>query len=133
MKRILICLVLLTATAAFGQTSLPERFQLPATQSLFQQIRSGPGFDLSKPATFGYFFISNFPARLATVREQLERESYVFVETHVDKKGRTWLQMSKSEVHSPESMVERNSTLEALAGKVEFVRYDGWDITRNAP
>lgn len=120
------------ATAAFVQTVLPERFQLASTQSLFERIRPTPGFDLTKPAMFGYFFISNSSKSLQSVRELLEAEGYMFIETHVDKTGRTWLQMAKSEVHSAESMVQRNGWLQSIAKKFEVVEYDGWDVTRNA-
>lgn len=111
---------------------LPERFQLAETQSLFERIRPTPGFELTKPATFGYFFISNLSKSLASVRAMLEAEGYRFVEMHVDKTGRTWLQMAKSDVHSAETMVQRSGWLYSIANKFEAVEYDGWDVTRNA-
>lgn len=120
------------ATSTFVQAVLPDRFQLAGTQSLFERIQLTPGFDLTKPAMFGYFFISKFSKRLASVREMLEAEGYTFVETHLDKTGRTWLQMAKSEVHSAESMVQKNGRLQSIANKFENVEYDGWDVTRNA-
>src|SRR5262245_16467041 len=120
------------SAVALAQVELPARLGLATTAALFEKIRVAPGFDLSKPALFGYFFNSDDPGRIATIRGRLEAEGFQFVETHVDSKGRTWLQVARVEIDYHETLVERNHGLMALATEVGGVQYDGWDITRNA-
>jgi len=118
--------------ASNAQAELPERLQFLPTYRLFEQIRSDPAFNLSKPSTFGYFFNASNESSLVRIREALEKDGYVFVSTHIDSKRRAWIQMAKVEAHTPETMVERNRMLHALAGATGEVEYDGWDITRNS-
>lgn len=130
-RTVAIALTLASATA-LAQSDLPERFGLTATAGIFDKIRAAPGFDLTKPAVFGYFFNSADPGRIQTIRGKLEAQGFQFVETHLDRNGRTWLQVAKAETHSPETLVERNRQFTALAAEVGAVQYDGWDIARNA-
>jgi hypothetical protein len=132
MKRTLALILAIYCANALPQADLPERFDLSATAGLFDKIRAAPGFDVSKPATFGYFFNSENATQIAALRSLLEAEGFAFIETHMDRNGRTWLQVAKTEIHSPESLVERNRKLKALADQFGTIRYDGWDITRNA-
>ena len=132
MKHALAIALLLCATGSLSQEDFPQRFQFPATVGLFEKIRVAPGFDLSKPATFGYFFNSVNVEHINSIRSRLEAEGFAFVETHVDSTGRTWLQVAKSEIHSPESLVERNRKFKLIADTFESMQYDGWDIERNA-
>jgi hypothetical protein len=132
MPRSLAIAFAVLAVSAFAQVELPEHLGLRATAGLFEKIRAAPGFDLSRPALFGYFFNSEDVAQINAIRSRLEADGFTFVEAHVDKKGRTWLQVAKAEIHSPESLVERNRQFKMLAGEFRSVQYDGWDITRNA-
>lgn len=132
MRRVLAAVLLCVCSSAMAQSDLPERFGLSATTTLFDKIRFASGFDLSRPATFGYFFNTPSPDRLGPIRAKLEADGFAFVETHVDRQGRTWLQMAKTQIHTPESMVDLNRKLNSLADEAGDVRYDGWDIGKNA-
>jgi hypothetical protein len=132
MTRLFAIALAISCANVLAQADLPERLGFGATAGLFEKIRAAPGFDLSKPAIFGYFFNSENVEHLNALRSRLEADGFAFVETHVDRKGRTWLQAAKAEVHSPESMVERNRKFKSLADEFRTVQYDGWDITRNA-
>lgn len=125
--------LLVFVSAGIAQQVLPERLQFLATHGLFERIRAASGFNLTKPATYGYFFNTPYPERLVQVRAVLENEGYVFVESHIDRNGRSWLQVAKVEIHTVDSMVERNRRLVAVASAHDSVDYDGWDVTRNEP
>jgi hypothetical protein len=114
-----------------AQGDLPARLALPETAAVFDKIRTTPGFDLSRPAMFGYFFNSPQPDRIRTLQQRLVADGFAFVEMHLDPNGRLWLQVARSEIHSAESLVERNRQLKAVADEIG-VQYDGWDIARNA-
>jgi len=124
-------IVFTSAVAVAAETELPERFQFLATYRLFERIKAAPGFNIAKPATYGYFFTSQHPERLSAVRLVLDREGYTFVESHVDRADTHWLQVARSEVHTADSMVERSRWLLSVIRQHEGVVYDGWDITRN--
>jgi hypothetical protein len=124
--------LLASALGAAAQGSLPDPLRFLATYNLFEKIRSTPGFDLTKAATFGYFFESKDSRAVDRVREALGKEGYVFVSDHVSGRGVTVLQLAKVEVHTVDSMVERNRALFTLASSLGDVAYTGWDITRNA-
>ena len=120
------------ALAATAQVTLPDPLRFLATHNLFERIRADPGFDLTKPATFGYFFESKDEAATSRAREAMTKDGYNFVSEHRTKTGTTVLQMAKVEVHTLDSLVERNRLLFSLATSHGEVSYTGWDVTRNA-
>jgi hypothetical protein len=127
-----VSILAINCLAAAAQVSLPDPLRFLATHNLFERIRADPGFDLNKPATFGYFFESKDEAATSRTREALTNDGYTFVSEHRTTAGVFVLQMAKVEVHSVNSLVDRNRLLFSLAASQGHVRYTGWDITRNA-
>ncbi len=130
-RSLVVLAISLAAHWARAQTLLPEPLRFLATHSLFERIKAEPGFDLSSPATFGYFFEAQNEADLQSLRTSLESQGYVFVSQHVARSGMHVLQVAKVEVHTVDSLVERNRALFALAAAKSQATYTGWDITRN--
>jgi hypothetical protein len=132
MLRLLLVFILATVClAAVAQVALPDPLRFLATHNLFERIRADPGFDLTKPATFGYFFESKDEAATSRVREALTKDDYTFVSQHRTTAGVLVLQMAKVEIHSVNSLVDRNRMLFSVAASQGQVSYTGWDITRN--
>jgi len=130
--RFAVLALAVVSLAAAAQVTLPDQLRFLATYNLFERIRADPGFDLTKPATFGYFFESKDEAATARVREAMTKDGYTFVSEHRTRAGVVVLQMAKIEVHTVDSLVERNRNLFAVAASHGEVSYTGWDITRNA-
>jgi hypothetical protein len=132
LRRLVILLLTCASFAAAAQVALPDPLRFLATHNLFERIRADPGFDLTKPATFGYFFESKDESALSRVREAMTRDGYNFVSEHRTRGGVFVLQVAKIEVHTVDSLVERNRVLFSEAAAQGEVTYTGWDITRNA-
>jgi hypothetical protein len=120
----------LPETVAFGRVRMIELAQI---QEMFARIAAGPGWDLSKPMRWGYFFIDRRKERLEQVVPLLEQRGYRFValyqpeQEHEDDPG-YYLHVERDEVHSPESLHVRNIQLEDLAEELDLDAYDGMDV-----
>ena len=126
-RSFLLALALLVSVS-FAQG--PSPFRLDKVVGAFEQMRSTPGFDVSRPLQWGYFFVAPTQEPLAAIRSALEPNGYVYVESHVDPKGKHWLQLARVEVHTPESLHKRNQELFLFAPNFGGATYDGWDVTR---
>ena len=97
----------------------------------FAQMQA-EGWDTSIPMLWGYFFLAHDRASLVRVAKRLTALGYrrVSVEaTDPDEYGQVLfqLQVERVEVHTPESLAQRNSELQALAWEEGLKSYDGWD------
>jgi hypothetical protein len=128
---------LVTVLSIFGFVSMVHAqsdspFRSEKVVGAFEQMRSTPGFDTTKPLQWGFFFISSSREPLLKISKQLQSEGYQYVEEHQDKNGKFWLQLAKIEIHTPESLHRRNGELFNFAKGFSGVVYDGWDVTRQA-
>jgi len=130
-KRVIASLLGLLGIAdvAIAQGDSPFRFE--KVQAAFEQMRKTPGFDVTRPLQWGFFFVSPDRQALQPIRSDLIREGYQFVGERKDESGAFWLELARLEVHTPESLHKRNTELFALARKYKGVTYDGWDVTRS--
>jgi hypothetical protein len=131
MRRFLAALLSVLGIASCAVAKSESPFKYENVVVAFESMRSTPSFDLSKPLTWGFFFTSNEPGLLQPVRSQLASDGYLFVRQSKDEDGLWWLEVSRTEVHSPESLHARNTELFAYASTLEGVAYDGWDVTRS--
>jgi hypothetical protein len=130
MKRFILATALFVTGANLASAQGPSPFQLEKILGAFEQMRATPGFDVSKPLQWGFFFISSSREAFASVRSTLEERGYAYVEEHRAKDGNYWLQLSRLEIHTPQSLHKRNQELYSFALEFRGVTYDGWDVTR---
>jgi hypothetical protein len=129
MKKLITTLVFSSlCCAALAQTDSP--FKLERLQSVFERMRSNPSFDVSKPIQWGFFFRAATKEHFVQMRKELESQGYIYVEEHQDRSSQHWLQLSKIEIHNPDSLHALNNELFIYAKKFSGVIYDGWDVTR---
>jgi hypothetical protein len=125
------CMLIFTLGLGFADVvasaDLPEHLGLPAITRWFDTIRAN-GVDVSKPLIFGYDFSSTNSADINDLRARMEVDGYSFVQTYVADEGRTKLEVERKEIHSPESLAERNRQLRSLAKEFRTVQYDGYAI-----
>lgn len=122
-------LVLAFATATvLAQGDLPEHFGLPATVRWFATVQATGRVDFSKPITFSYIFSYREGADVDALRTRLESDGFKFVHTYGDE-GRKRLEVARKEIHTPESVVERNRQFRSLAAEFHNVQYDHYEIT----
>ena len=94
MKKLITSLILLSFfLSANAQPDSP--FKLERLQSVFEKMRSTPGFDVSMPMQWGFFFRAPTRDYFSQIRKELEAQGYVYVEEHQDKSNQQWLQLTK--------------------------------------
>lgn len=101
---------------------------------MFDNIRRDTQWDMSKPQLWGYFFTDSDPAKLKRVAPLLESEGYRVVDIYLSDKEDPgdddlwWLHVEKIEVHTPDTLNERNQALYAFASAHQLDSYDGMDV-----
>jgi hypothetical protein len=102
-------------------------------QDMFANIAADTDWDMNGPMLWGYFFVDRSREKLESVVPELEQEGYRLVDIHVPDLGEGeeeyfLLHVEKEEIHSPESLHERNRLLGAFSDRYGLDRYDGMDV-----
>ena len=106
---------------------------LEQLQEMFEGIAQGPGWDMTRPMLWGYFFTDESRDKLAGLVPALEAQGFRFVDLYVpdldEGEEEFWfLHVEKEEAHSPESLHARNAGFYALADEHDLLSYDGMDV-----
>lgn len=107
--------------------------ELSQLEEMFANMRANTDWDLDGPMLWGYFFTDRSAEKLQGLVPVLETQGYRFVDLYVpdlDEGDEEYffLHVEKEEVHSPESLHERNQHLYALADLHRLDSYDGMDV-----
>jgi len=121
--------------------------ELEDLKDMFEDIRSDSNWDVERPMLWGYFFIDSSPEKLERAAKELEQLGYRYVDIYLpdddeddvdedrqdDDEGEGgaehwFLHVEKEEIHTPESLHERNRQLYAFAEKHGLADYDGMDV-----
>jgi len=131
----LIGTLLLGFVLSFGvlaeERSVISRDQL---QEMFHNMANTPGWDVSKPMLWGYFFTHASRSPLEKAAKQLMSKGYRVVGIYVGDKDSPsdpdvwWLHVEKIENHSVDSLDRRNKEFNRLAESLELDSYDGMDV-----
>lgn len=103
-------------------------------EGMFKSISASTDWDLKKPLLWGYFFTDKSKDKLKVVGSLLEKEGYRFVDIYQakDENGKAldywWLHVEKVEVHSADSLHERNMNFYKFADQQGLESYDGMDV-----
>ncbi|KAF1706464.1 hypothetical protein CSC71_14325 [Pseudoxanthomonas sangjuensis] len=101
---------------------------------MFGNMPRGPGWDTSKQMLWGYFFTGRSKEKLQKAAALLEQQGYRVVDIYLsdkdDPKGRDlwWLHVEKVEIHSPDTLDQRNRQLYRFADEQGLDSYDGMDV-----
>jgi Regulator of ribonuclease activity B len=102
---------------------------LEQLELMFSNVRAKTPWRVDGPMLWGYFFFDPSEARLRPLRDRLVGEGYRFVDLGPTDEGHLYrLHVERVEIHSPQSLYERNAVLEELADEFEVERYDGMDV-----
>jgi hypothetical protein len=100
-------------------------------REIFSRMTAG-GWNVADQLQFGYFFFNSTREPLEAAEKWLSEKGYK-AESYHQTEGGTWVrQLSKIEVHSPESLHKRNQAMNDLAEHFEIELYDGWDVGKPA-
>jgi len=106
---------------------------LEALEEMFSRIRGNTDWDADGPMLWGYFFTDRSENKLRSVIPLLEQQGYRYVDMYVPElDGEAaeyfFLHVEQEEVHTPQSLHERNQHLYAFADRYGLDSYDGMDV-----
>ena len=109
--------------------------QLEGIREIFAEAKTEDGWDLSEEMLYSYYFVDESVEKLEKLGLKLEADGYDFVdifelgdEETEKSTGEYLLHIDKSEIHTPESLAQRNVEFKKLAGEYELKTYDGWEF-----
>lgn len=101
---------------------------------MFDNMAKETPWDLGKPLVWGYFFTHGSRPALEAVVPLLQAQGYRVIALYLEDKDNRkdpdlwWLHVEKTEVHTPDSLHERNQALYRFAGEHGLDAYDGMDV-----
>jgi hypothetical protein len=102
------------------------------TRKVFREMEL-EGVDLRQPMLYGYFFYDKDRRKLESLEAALLKMEYKLVRLDPVSDTEFILHVEKIEVHSPESLIRRESEFNKLASAHGVRVYDGWDIGNADP
>jgi len=109
--------------------------QIEGIKEIFNDAKTEDGWDLSSEMLYSYYFVGEDVDKLEQLGKDLESEGYVFVdifelgdEETEESTGEYLLHIDKEEIHTPESLAQRNVEFAKLAAEHEIKTYDGWEF-----
>ncbi len=97
---------------------------------MFDAIADQTDWDMTHEMVWGYFFTDDSPEKLQACSDRLTEMGYSFVEiAEGDEADDPYtLHVEKIEVHSPDTLDQRNQELATLAKEMGLGSYDGMDV-----
>lgn len=109
--------------------------QLEGIKEIFNDAKTQDGWDLSEEMLYSFYFVDKDVDKLEKLGLKLEADDYDFVdifelgdEDTDESTGEYLLHIDKIEVHTPESLAQRNVEFQKLADEYEITTYDGWEF-----
>ncbi len=96
--------------------------QLEGIREIFADAKSEDNWNLDEPMLYSYYFVDSDPDKLESLGVALEEMDYDFIgvfelgDEETDKStGEYMLHIDKTEVHTPESLAETNSSCPSIS------------------
>jgi regulator of RNase E activity RraB len=109
--------------------------QLEGIKEIFETARTEDGWNLDEEMLYSYYFVDTSIEKLEKLGLYLEKQGYDFVdifelgdEETNESTGEYLLHIDQVEVHTPESLAQRNVEFQKFADEYEIESYDGWEF-----
>ena len=109
--------------------------QLAGIREIFNDAKTQDAWDLNEEMLYSFYFVDKDVDKLEKLGLKLEADDYDFVdifelgdETTDESTGEYLLHIDKIEIHTPESLAQRNVEFQKLADEYEIATYDGWEF-----
>lgn len=99
---------------------------------MFDRMKA-QGVETNKPLLYGYFFFDKDKTKLGRLAADLTKQNYSLVRLEQNDDGVFVLHVEKVEVHSADSLLQREEELRSLASRFLVTTYDGWDVGNTDP
>ena len=109
--------------------------QLEGIREIFAEAKQEDNWNTDEPMLYSFYFVDKSVDKLEKLGLKLEADGYDFVdifelgdEETEKSTGEYLLHIDKIEVHTPESVAQRNVDFQKLANEFEIETYDGWEF-----
>lgn len=109
--------------------------QLESINEIFNTARTEDKWNIEGEMLYSYYFVDTSVEKLEKLGLKLEADGYDFLdifelgdEETDESTGEYLLHIDKVEIHTPESLAERNVEFQRLANEYEIASYDGWEF-----
>jgi hypothetical protein len=118
-----------------NQPEIPGKtITIDALEDMFLNISKDAKWDMTQPMLWGYFFTHHEPKLLEQAKQKLIQQGYRFVdlsfsgEEDGNDHEQWWLHVEKEEIHTPQTLDQRNDELYIFANEQGLDSYDGMDV-----
>jgi hypothetical protein len=109
--------------------------QLESINEIFDKARTEDKWNTEGEMLYSFYFVDTDVDKLEKLGLKLEADGYDFVdifelgdEETDESTGEYLLHIDKVEIHTPESLAQRNVEFQTLANEYEIASYDGWEF-----
>jgi hypothetical protein len=109
--------------------------QLEGIKEIFETARTEDKWNLDEEMLYSYYFVDESADKLEKLGLHLAEQGYDFIdvfelgdEETEEPTGEFLLHIDKNEIHTPESLAQRNVEFQNLADEHEIETYDGWEF-----
>ena len=109
--------------------------QLEGIRQIFAEAKQQDNWNTNEPMLYSFYFVDEDPDKLEELGLELEEKGYDFIgvfelgdEETEESTGEYLLHIDKEEIHTPESLAQRNVELQKIADEHEVQTYDGWEF-----
>ena len=109
--------------------------QIEGIKEIFETARTEDKWNLDEEMLYSYYFVDESVDKLEKLGLHLEKDGYDFIdvfelgdEETEEPTGEFLLHIDKTEIHTPESLAQRNVEFQNLADEYEIETYDGWEF-----
>lgn len=109
--------------------------QIEGIKQIFDDAKREDNWDLSEEMLYSFYFVDENVDKLEKLGLKLEEDGYDFVDIFElgddetdESTGEYLLHIDKVEIHTPESLAQRNVEFAELAEEYELKTYDGWEF-----
>lgn len=109
--------------------------QLEGIREIFATAKSEDNWNLEGEMLYSYYFVDESVEKLEKLGLHLQKEDYDFIDVFElgdeetdEPTGEYLLHIDKVEIHTPESLAQRNVEFQNLADEYELQTYDGWEF-----
>ncbi len=109
--------------------------QIEGIREIFAEAQQEDNWKVDEPMLYSYYFVDSDPDKLESLGVALEEKDYDFIgvfelgdEETDESTGEYMLHIDKTEVHTPESLAQRNVEFAKLAEDYKITTYDGWEF-----
>lgn len=109
--------------------------QLEGIREIFAEAKREDNWNPDEPMLYSYYFVDTDVDKLEKLGDKLDADGYFFVdifelgdEETEESTGEFLLHIDKLEIHTPESLAQRNIDFQKLAEEFKIETYDGWEF-----